>query len=75
MTTVLILAAWWIGVDTTFTSRQTTFKTIKSSNFKVGENLLSTRLSILNGIIPLIDLNLSLNAFKVKYKIFLLNIT
>ena len=67
----------WIHLNfnQTFTSRQTTFKTIKSSNFKVGENLLSTRLSILNGIIPLIDLNLSLNAFKVKYKKILLNIS
>jgi hypothetical protein len=50
------------------TSRQTTFKIIKSNNYLVGNNLISTRLSILNNKIDLNDLNLSLDSFKVKYK-------
>ena len=60
----------WIELNftQTFTSRQSYFNSIKSSNYKVGENLISTRLSILNHKIPLNDLNLSLDSFKVKYK-------
>ena len=60
----------WIELNftQTFTSRQSYFNSIKSSNYKVGDNLISTRLSILNHKIPLNDLNLSLDSFKVKYK-------
>ena len=51
------------------TSNQTNnFQTIKSNSFLLGNNLLSSRLSILNSSIPLIDLNMSLDNFKVKYK-------
>ena len=60
----------WVDLNfnQTFTSRQTTFNTIKSNNFLIGNNLLSSRLSILNSKIHLRDLNLSLDAFKIKYK-------
>ena len=66
----------WIDLNfnQTFTSRQTKFKTIKNNNFKVGNNLLSNRLTVVNDEIDLIDLNLSLNSFKVKYKKLLLNV-
>ena len=66
----------WIELNfnQTSTSRQTHFNTIKSNRFNVGNNLLASRLSILNLKIPLIDLNMSLASFKVKYKEnFLLN--
>ena len=49
-------------------SRQSHFKVIKSSNYKIGNNILSNRLSVLNNKILLDNLNLSLNAFKYKYK-------
>ena len=55
------------------TSRQTTFKTLKSNNFKVGNNKLISRLATLNGKITLSDLNLTLNNFKCKYKKLLLS--
>ena len=60
----------WIELNynQTFTSRETTFRIIKSNNFLVGNNLLSSRLTILNTKIPLEDLNMSLDSFKVKYK-------
>ena len=50
------------------TSRQKHFKTIKNNNYIVGGNLLSTRLSVLNGKVLLDDLNLTLESYKVKYK-------
>ena len=65
----------WIDLnfDQILTTRQTKFKVIKSNKYIVGNNLLTTRLTILNDQIPLSDLNLSLDSFKVKYKkVFLL---
>ena len=56
----------------TFGQRQTFFNLIKSSNYKVGNNILTNRQSILNNKIKLKDLNLSLNSFKTKYKQILL---
>jgi hypothetical protein len=35
---------------------------------KIGNNLLSSRLAIMNNKIKLEDLNMSLDSFKVKYK-------
>ena len=49
------------------TSRHTTFKINKSNAYKIGNNKLSSQLSVLNGKIPLQDLNMSLDSFKVKY--------
>ena len=57
-----------LNFNQTFTSRQTKFKTIQNNNFKVGMNLLSNRLTVVNDQIDLNDLNLSLDSFKVKYK-------
>ena len=66
----------WIDLNfnQTFTSRQTKFKTMRNNNFKVGNNLLSNRLTVVNDEIDLIDLILSLNLFQVKYKKLLLNV-
>ena len=67
----------WIELNfnQTFTSHQMYFYSIKSNNYQVGNNLLSSRLSFLNLKIPLVDLNLSLDSFKVKYKVKFLSIT
>ena len=56
----------------TLNSRQSNFNIIKSINYKVGNNILANRLSILNNKIALSDLNLSLDSFKCKYKLSLL---
>ena len=50
------------------TSRQTKFIITKTNNYLVGNNILTSRLSVLNNKIELKDLNLSLDSFKVKYK-------
>ena len=65
----------WIelNLNQTLTSRQTLFNTVKSNRFHVGNNLLTSRLSILNQKIPLVDLNMPLASFKVKYKEILLS--
>ena len=57
-----------LNLQQIFKSCQTTYNIMKSNNFLVGNNLLSTRLSILNKKVDLNDLNLSLDTFKVKYK-------
>ena len=64
----------WIELNTyqILTSRQTHFKISRTNVFKIGINKLTSRLSILNEKILLQDLNLSLDAFKVKYKKLLL---
>ena len=56
----------------TFGQRQTKFFIINPSRFKIGNNILTNRLTILNNKVFLDDLNLSLNSFKVKYKEILL---
>ena len=60
----------WIELNTNqiLTSRQTHLKVTKSNSFKVGNNIISTRLSVLNGKILLQDLNMSIDSFKLKYK-------
>ena len=65
----------WIDLNfnQTFNSRQSHFNTIKTKNFIVGNNILNTRLTVLNTKIPLYDLNMSLESFKVKYKSIMLN--
>ena len=54
------------------TSCQTTFKVIKANKYLVGNNIISNRLTILNDKVDLKDLNLSLDSFKVKYKLKML---
>ena len=60
----------WIELtfNQAITSRETFFNTIKTNRNKVGNNILSTRLLVLNKKIKLEDLNLTLNTFKLKYK-------
>ena len=53
-------------------TRQRAFKVIKNNNYKVGNILLSSHLSIVNNLIDLNDLNPTINAFKIKYKKILL---
>ena len=50
------------------TSRQTTFEISNNSNYKVGNNILSNRLSCINKRIPLEMLNLSIETFKIRCK-------
>ena len=56
----------------TFNPRHTHFNVVKDINYKIGNNILTSRLTILNRKIILSDLNLSLQSFKVKYKEILL---
>ena len=60
----------WIDLHfkQTFNPRHTYFNVLKDINFKIGNNILTARLSILNRKIKLADLNLSIESFKVKYK-------
>ena len=48
------------------TSRQTTFKIVKSNSWRIKLNSLANRLHHINDIIPLQLLNLSIGSFKVK---------
>ena len=58
-----------LNFNQTITSREKFYRTVKTNKTKIGNNLLSSRLSILNGKILLDDLNMSLDSFKVKYKL------
>ena len=60
----------WIELnfDQTLTSRETLFNVMRTNKTKNGKNLQTSRLAIINKKIPLIDLNLKLDAFKIKYK-------
>jgi hypothetical protein len=55
------------------TRRQLSFETRNTSNYKVGNNNLSNRLSILNKKIQLQDLNLPFESYKIKCKMMFLN--
>ena len=48
------------------TSRQANFITSKSNSIKVGIKCLTNRLYLLNGKIPLLSLNSTIDTFKVK---------
>ena len=50
-----------------FTSRQMTFKTLKSNSTKIGLNSLANRLHHINNRVPLEWLNNSFETFKVKF--------
>ena len=52
--------------------RHSFFNISKDINYKIGNNILTSRLTILNQKVELADLNLSLESFKVKYKEILL---
>ena len=64
----------WISLNlnNVATSRQTTFITNKTNNYRVGMNSLSNRLWYLNGKIHLDWLGQSFNTFKIKCKCLLL---
>ena len=57
----------WIAQNFTqsLTSRQTKLRAMRSNKFKVGENLHSNCLCILNGEIESEWLNMSLDSYKV----------
>ena len=61
-----------LNFNQTITSREKFYRTVRTNKTKIGNNLLSSRLSILNGKILLDDLNMSLDSFKVKYKLNLM---
>ena len=63
-----------LNFNQNLTSRQSHFKISKSNAYKVGNNMLATRLSTLNGKILLQDLNMSINGYKIKYKNALLQV-
>ena len=56
----------------TLNPRHSFFNCSKDINYKIGNNILMSRLTILNRKVELADLNLSLESFKVKYKEILL---
>ena len=60
----------WIDINVyqIFNPRRKHFKIMKNNTYLIGNNLLATRLSVLNDKVSLEDLNLSLDSFKVKYK-------
>ena len=61
-----------LNLNQAITSRVSNFNLLKSNKTKIGNNLLSTRLTILNKKVKLDDLNMSLDSFKIKYKKILL---
>ena len=60
----------WISLNfqQTFNRRSTTFRAFSNHNYTVGKNLAVNRLTILNGIIELNELNLSKDSYKVHCK-------
>ena len=60
----------WIllNFDQSVSQRQTKFKILQNQNYKIGNNILSNRLCVVNGRIELDWLNLSLPSFKIKCK-------
>ena len=60
----------WINLnfDQIITSRQAFFEVLNAPHFRVGNNILVNRLSILNRKIPLEWLSLELSGFKLKCK-------
>ena len=63
----------YLNFNQIITSRQTTFYIFKTNNRKVGINVLTNQLSVLNGKICLDWLNNSLDSFKVKCKNLLMS--
>ena len=57
-----------LNIDQIFTSRSNKFQVLTVINYKVGSNILTHRLSVINNQIPLSWLNLSKETFKIKCK-------
>ena len=49
-------------------TRQINFEITNNSNYRVGNNILSNRLSSINKKIPLEMLNLTIESFKIRCK-------
>ena len=66
----------WLALNfqQTTCQRQTKFYVLKSNNYKIGNNILTNRLSTLNNKIDLNDLNKSLSSFKVLHKTKILTV-
>ena len=64
------LAADWLTLNFNqiITSRQTNFQIIKSNNYRVGLNIISNRLTVLNKVIPFEWLRFSKESYKLKCK-------
>ena len=60
----------WINLNFQhqFSMRQGLFTVAKTNKYKVGENILVDRLSVVNNLIPLDWLNLSYATYKLKCK-------
>ena len=65
----------WVELNEnqTITSRETYFRCAKTNLTIIRNNLLSSRLAVLNKKVLLTDLNMSLDYFKVKYKQILMS--
>jgi hypothetical protein len=65
----------WLALNfqQTTTTRQAVFFILKNNNFKIGNNILTNRLNILNNKIPLNLLNRSFNTYKIECKKLLLS--
>ena len=61
-----------LNVNQIFTTRQSNFIIMKTNRTKVGLNILSNRLHVLNGMIPLTWLNQPISTFKINCKRLLL---
>ena len=57
-----------LNFNQVLTSRQTTFKILKSNRMRIGLNSLANRLHHINDKIPLEWLNLSIEMYQVKCK-------
>ena len=57
-----------LNFDQILTSRQIHFLISKSNKNKVGLNILTNRFSVLNGLIPLSNLNSTIDTFKIHMK-------
>lgn len=64
----------WLSLNfqQNFNNRNEMVNIFDTSKFKIGKNLLVNRLKVINGKIKLDDLNLSREAFKIKYKVVFL---
>ena len=58
----------WLALHLNLTLRMVNFKVIPQFNYKVGQNILTNRFSVINGQIPLNWLNKSYASFKLLCK-------
>ena len=65
----------WISLNFSqiLTSRQTLFQTINEPHYRIGNNILTNRFSVLNSKIPLEWLSMNFYSYKLKCKQMFLN--